>query len=378
MNDTLGHVYGDNVLIDISKIFKEIENNYDGVKFYRMGGDEFIATYNCINEIKIEVLVKEIKNRIIDYTRSRGINISTSIGIALYPKDGTLIEELLMKADMAMYEAKGRGKNTYFYFNVKMQDAIKERTYIENKLIESLKYNNFEILYQPIYDIKTEKIASFEALLRIKDFNISPAKFIPIAEKSNLIVDIGNWVIKNVVLKIKEWIDLGIDVKPVSINISVKQFVDGTFLNILKEYINKFNIPTNLIQLEITEGLLLEKNDYTIQKLKTLKELGITIILDDFGTGYSSLSYLTYIPVDKIKLDKSLNDKFLKRESIETIKNIIGLIKSLNLLVTAEGIENREQVEILKEIGCDYVQGYVYSKPIDSERLSILLKEYNK
>lgn len=374
INDTLGHIYGDDVLVDISKIFKEIEKEYVGLRFYRMGGDEFIATYNCINDVKVESLVKEIKNRVIDYAKSKGINISTSIGIALYPKDGILIEELLMKVDMAMYEAKEKGKNTYVYFNVKMQDSIKERTYIENKLIESLKLNNFEMFYQPIYDIKTEKIVSFEALLRIKDFNISPAKFIPIAEKRNLIVDIGNWVIKNVIVQIKEWIDLGIDVKPVSINLSVKQFVDGTFLSILKEYIDKFNIPTNLIQLEITESLLLEKNEYTIQKLKTLKELGISIILDDFGTGYSSLSYLTYIPVDRIKLDKSLNDRFLNRHNIETIKNIIGLIKSLDLLVTAEGIESREQVEILKEIGCDNVQGYVFSKPLNANDLLTVFK----
>ncbi|WP_051350564.1 EAL domain-containing protein [Caloramator sp. ALD01] len=374
VNDILGHIYGDNVLVDISNIFKDIETIYDGLRFYRMAGDEFVAIYKFTDYTKIEELVNEIKDRVSDFAINKGLNISTSIGIALYPRDGQLIEHLLMKADMAMYEAKEKGKNTYVYFDTKMQQALKERTYIENKLIDALKTNNFQILYQPIYDIKTGEVVSFEALLRIKDSNISPAKFIPIAEKSNLIVDIGNWVIENVLSQIREWLNRGINVKPVSINISVKQFLDGTFLDLIKEYLDENNIYRDLIQLEITESLLLEKNEHTIQKLKTIKDLGIKLILDDFGTGYSSLSYLTYIPVDRVKLDKSLNDRFVNKYNIETIKNIIGLIKSLDLTVTAEGIENMEQVEILREIGCDYVQGYVFSKPLIAEGCIDLLK----
>ncbi|SHF44758.1 diguanylate cyclase (GGDEF) domain-containing protein [Caloramator proteoclasticus DSM 10124] len=374
VNDTLGHIYGDNVLVDISNIFKDIETIYDGLRFYRMAGDEFIAIYKFTDYTKIEELVNEIKDRVSDFAINKGLNISTSIGIALYPRDGQSIEHLLMKADMAMYEAKENGKNTYVYFDTKMQEAVKEKTYIENKLIDALKTNNFQILYQPIYDIKTGEVVSFEALLRIKDSNISPAKFIPIAEKSNLIVDIGNWVIENVLSQIREWLNRGINVKPVSINISVKQFLDGTFLDLIKEYLDENNIYRDLIQLEITESLLLEKNEHTIQKLKTIKDLGIKLILDDFGTGYSSLSYLTYIPVDRVKLDKSLNDRFVNKYNIETIKNIIGLIKSLDLTVTAEGIETMEQVEILRQIGCDYVQGYVFSKPLIAEGCIDLLK----
>lgn len=370
INDTLGHIYGDKVLTNIAKELVSIKD--ENIFISRFGGDEFLLLIeNEKDKSKIEKFLKKIVNI---FNNKQLINddemfISCSAGVSMYPQDSNEINQLLMNSDMAMYEVKNSGKNNYMFFNEDMTNKLKEETRIEKKLRKSIKENNLKLLYQPQVCTNTGKTIGFEALVRIKDENISPGLFIPVAEKTGLIVDLGRWVTKEAIKQVSSWQNSGFKLKPVAINFSAVQLNDSGYVDYLKNLIRDYGINPTYIEIEITESVFLNSKDKTIKFLNKIKSMGIKIALDDFGTGYSSLSYLTFLPVDKIKLDRSLCSKFLELSNIEVMNNLISLAHSLNLEVLAEGIEDMNQYESLKKLNCDYIQGYLFSKPLTSSNL---------
>ena len=366
INDNLGHAYGDKILKKISNRFRSLVDENFFVS--RFGGDEFLILITNVEKIyKIEEYVNKI---IYLFEESYNIDnidnyIQFSMGITRFPHDGDDINQLIANADTAMYKAKHLGKNNYKLFTNEMKYELTNRSEIEYILRDALKNDGFIMLYQPQVSVATGEIIGFEALIRLKEHKISPSIFITIAEENGLILDIGRWVTKAVIEQLVCWRDRGFVLKPVSINFSSKQLRDANYVEFLNETLIENCIEAKYLEIEITEGILLEKTENTIEFLNKLKDMGIKISLDDFGTGFSSLNYLTYIPVNKIKLDKSLCDKFLELNNINVIGSIISLAHSLNLEITAEGIEKLEQYQRLKSVGCDYIQGYLFSKSLN-------------
>lgn len=367
INDTQGHVYGDEILKKIAGRLSRISNEKMFVS--RLGGDEFlILIENVSSKQEIAEIAQIIKTAfdesfILD-GKANFINIS--MGITCFPDDSNDINQIIMNADTAMYHVKHSGKNNYIFYQNKMKDVMNTKIEIEAILREALKTDGFKLLYQPQVDLCSAEIYGFEALLRLKDHNIRPDQFIPVAEDTGLIINIGRWVAKTAIEQFARWREKGLGEKTIAINYSSKQLRDKDFIIYLTQLTKANKVKPELIEIEITESILLENNNETMTFLAELKEVGFKIALDDFGTGYSSLNYLTYIPVDKVKLDKSINDKFLNLKNNSVMDSLILLAHSLNLKITAEGIEEREQYLQLKRAGCDYIQGYLFSKPLES------------
>lgn len=380
INDTQGHHYGDMVLKHVGFVIKE--SLCEGSMIYRIGGDEFaIHNPGTIENEKIEKCIEMVhstlkKNNYINNIKN---NITASFGIVKYPEDSNSADDILMKADIAMYKSKHEGKNRFSYFTEELVDNFGYRVGIENELQNAVEKKQFKLLYQPIVDSKTKEIVSLEALIRINDSRMSPAEFIPVAESSGLIIPIGNWVIEEVCKNLDYWRSQSIEIKPVAINLSAKQFYTGNIVSYLKKSLQKYNLEPYLIEIEITESILIENSGYTLELLTELRDYGMKISLDDFGTGYSSLSYLTYMPVDKVKIDKSLKDKFLFLENQEVMQGIISICHGLGLKVVTEGVESKEEFEKLKIYGSDFVQGYYFERPSNFEKITEILikKGYN-
>jgi len=372
----MGHSYGDRVLKVISDRLKNIKK--DKVFISRFGGDEFLILLK--NKIKIEKINEYVKiigkafqeSVILD---NNEIHIEYSMGISRYPYDSENLNQLIANADTAMYRAKKSSKSQYVYFDQYMTDEIKEEKEIKEILRTAVQNNGFKLKYQPQINLNTGQADCYEALIRLKNYNITPGKFIPIAEEKGLIIEIGRWVTKNAVQQIANWQQKGWESKRISINLSPNQLNDINYIEYLKETIEDYEIDPSLLEIEITENILLESKQSSLNFLNRLKEVGVRIALDDFGKGYSSLSYLTFVPADKVKIDKSLNDQFISDEKFTTIDSLISLIHSLDLEVVAEGIESIKESEKLKNNHCDYIQGYVFSKPLNINEIN---KVYNK
>ena len=376
INDTLGHVYGDELLKQIADRLRSISDNK--MLAARMGGDEFlILLKNVSTTEKVDCYVEKIKSAFTEIFSFQGIenHIKISMGITFYPKDSENINQLIMNADTAMYKVKHNGKNSCIYYHEDMRYEIKLKKEIESILRHAMKENGFCLYYQPQVDMKTGMIVGFEALLRLKDYSIGPGEFIPVAEESGNIIEIGRWVAKEAIKQIADWRDKGLDEKTVAINYSAKQLRDKGYIDYVRQLLKEYDIKAEYLEIEITESILLENDVQTIEFLQELQRYGFKIALDDFGTGYSSLNYLTYIPVDKIKLDKSIIDKFLEFQSVKVIESLISLAHSLNLKITAEGIEDQSKFEKLRQSDCDYIQGYLFSKPLNIDEVE---KIYNK
>lgn len=376
INDTLGHTYGDKLLKEVSGILQRFE--CEGIHVFRIGGDEFIILIKE-NTKTAEDYAREIIKNFQEKISIDGIEnpVTASIGIVRYPDDGQDMNDLMKKADIAMYKAKYTGKNKYLFFSEEMERQFNEKIRIENILRKAVKEEGFMLCYQPIIETDTGKVSALEALIRLKDIDLSPGIFIPMAEETDIIVPIGEWVIREAVRQIKEWKERGFAVKPVAINVSPRQFSDSRFIEYIKNSLEENHVDPSLIEIEITENVLMENQEETIEKLKQLKRLGIGVVLDDFGTGYSSLNYLTYIPVDKIKFDKSLKDKFIQLENIQILDSLICIAHGLQIKVVAEGVEELEEYRRLKRGKCDYVQGYLFSRPLKSEDLNVFLNDHH-
>lgn len=370
INDIRGHVFGDRVLEMIAQRFEGVADHRLFVS--RFGGDEFLFLIEYEKDKSEINLYVELISRIFgERLRIDGneIEVRYSMGIALFPEDSTDVNQLIMDADLAMYSVKNSGKNGYRYFDEGMMKYQLKVAGIENILREAVKNDGFKMVYQPVVDIRTGLIMSYEALLRLKDHMVSPADFIEVAEKNGLILQIGRIVTEKVIHQLKEWKDDDVLIKPVSINFSANQLHDEGYISFIKDKLEQYEIDSSFLEIEITESIFLENKQVSLEFLKTLKEMGLMIAIDDFGTGYSSLNYLTFLPCDIVKLDRSLNLKFLENSNIKVMDSLISLVHSLGLTVVAEGIETQEQVRALQQADCDFIQGYYYSKPLEAGKI---------
>ncbi len=372
INDTLGHDYGDLLLQEISLRLNTCIRESDFVA--RLGGDEFTILLENMNHIED---IEHIANKVI-YEVSKEIDlegtkayVSASIGIARYLIDTDNQNLLMQYADLAMYHAKENGKNDFVFYDARL-NIERSRTYlIETQLRTAIKNHELTLHYQPKVDLKTDNVENIEALLRWHNPKlgfVSPAEFIPIAEKSSLIIELENWVIQTASLQVKSWNAMRKNSFRVAINISQIHFKQKNFLDNFNTLLQKHALNPNHLEIELTESAFLNKTEENIQKLAYLQSLGVKISLDDFGTGYSSLSYLKKLPINTIKIDKSFVDGLPKDEDdITIIKTMIDLAKRFNLTTVAEGVEEKDQADVLKELGCDEIQGYYFYKPLSCE-----------
>jgi len=370
INDIRGHVFGDRVLATIAKRLEGIGDQRMFIS--RFGGDEFLFLIEYLeNESEIEEYVNKINNTFSDKIKINTIDIEIrySMGIALFPSDSSDVNQLIMDADLAMYAVKNTSKNGFKFFHTSMMDQQIKISNIENILREAIKNDGFKLVYQPQVELRTGQIKGYEALLRLRDHHISPNDFIGVAEKNGLIISIGRIVTQKVIKQLYEWKKQGLDIKPVSINFSANQLHDSGYIHFIESLLEQYDIDRKFLEIEITENIFLENRQVTLAFLKQLKDMGIKIAIDDFGTGYSSLNYLTFLPVDIIKLDRSLNIKFLEIKNVKVMDSLISLIHSLGFTVIAEGIETVDQVRTLKKAECDYIQGYYFSKPLEADQI---------
>ncbi len=378
INDTMGHEFGDELINKASHRLKTALKDFGTL--YRLGGDEFILLIHDIeNQFEAEEFMCQVLQSFKEEFEIRNsvLHITFSIGAALYPDHGNSIEDLIKCADIAMYKAKEQGKNRYVLYDKDMDKAFSERMTIEKLLHTAMEKNEFDVYYQPQFDLETQKVTGLEALLRWKSSelgNVSPMKFIQVAEDTHLIIPLGEWVLNQACVFIKELHEKGLKDLTVSVNISTIQILQSGFTRKIIDIINCHKLNPECLELEITETVLIESFTTVLRKLNKLKKLGIRIALDDFGKGYSSLNYLKQLPISTLKIDKSFIDSVSVDEEGRTItRHIITLGRSLGMTIIAEGVEYNEQLEYLKKYHCDRIQGYLFSKPLPGEDVKKLL-----
>lgn len=380
VNDSLGHYFGDKVLVEVSNRINEILSK-DSI-LARLGGDEFVILVPYADLLTVSRFALSIINTLEEpvVLESMEFNVGWSIGISLFPENGSTYDTLLKNSDMAMYEAKENGKNNFKYFNEEMNTLAQQKLKFDTRLRYAVEKKAFTLAYQPKACFQTKNILGFEALIRWNDIKlgvISPEEFIPIAEQSGYIYTIGLWVLE------KAFNDLNAIHKKynttqyhMAINISGKQLEDTRFLDDVQKLIKKTNVPLDAIEFEITETALMNNIDRVIPILQSLKDMGIQLSIDDFGTGYSSLSYLKRMPIDILKIDKEFISEIEKNGDDKAIvEATISLAKALKLKTVAEGIERVEQSNILQSLECTLYQGYFYSKPLDMDKLLNFIDE---
>lgn len=370
LNDTLGHIVGDEILIKVAERLSEFKHK--SCQVYRQGGDEFIILLPDTDRQKTDRFAQGILSCFSHsfYLHTQEYYISPSIGISMFPNDGKNAETLIKNADEALFRVKEKGKAHFQFYRSDMNSIIRNVVELETHLRKAIDRNELSLYYQPQIDLATMKIKSFEALLRwnSKELGfISPADFIPLAEDTGLIIPIGNWVIETACRQIHEWEFKGMEEYRVAINISPKQFQQHSLLRVIQNAIEKYRINPKLLEIEITEGAMQDTKD-TAPILTGLKELGVSISVDDFGTGYSSLNYLKQFPIDVLKIDQSFVRDVLSNEKDAAITTtIIHLGKSLGMEVIAEGVENEEQAKFLLNAKCHKAQGFLFSRPLPAE-----------
>jgi len=380
INDTLGHAFGDKLIVNIGERLLNLSDSNKSV--YRIGGDEFtvfVRQYENIEEIEAyaEAILHSLN---IPFKISDSIlNITVSIGIALYPLHGHDADTLLKCTDLAIYKAKSVARGGYTFYSQDISMQIQERVMLENELRGALEYKEFSLYYQPQIDIETGEIDSMEALLRWdnrKLGSVSPLRFISIAEDSNLINHIGEWVLLNSCIFLKKLHEQGYDKISISVNISIVQLLQHNFIEKIMKIISQIDIDPKFIELEITESVLIESYDEIKDKLIQLKSIGIKIALDDFGKGYSSLSYLTHIPINTLKIDKNFIDTITSEDDESSLTSMIIMIgRRLGLSVVAEGVETKTQLMYLKKHNCNKIQGYYFCKPLPQVEILDLLNK---
>ncbi|EID85756.1 diguanylate cyclase (GGDEF) domain-containing protein [Treponema sp. JC4] len=367
LNESYGHHVADSILQYMVAVFKGICTG-DDCKIARYGGDEFILYFKDRNLTPDDELIVKLMDAIHSPIPlgDESLVITASFGIA--NSDGqTLPERQVINAETAMYFAKDSGKNRVALYDSAMKKKDDEESHVKAKLQEAFDHDGFYMVYQPQINTKTKKVSGFEALVRMKEQGIYPGQFIPVAERNGWIWKIGRITTELVIKQLASWRDQGLKLYPVSINFSSNQLNDYGYIDFMKELLDLYKVPANLIEIEITEGLFLAKSALSDAIFKNFQEMGIKLLMDDFGTGYSSLGYLTYIPVDVIKLDKSLVDTYLVDGKDSFIKDIIRLMHDLGKEMIIEGVEEEWQYERLKEFEADIIQGYYFSKPLPAD-----------
>ncbi|MED1800581.1 bifunctional diguanylate cyclase/phosphodiesterase [Brevibacillus porteri] len=378
VNDSFGHDVGDMLLIEASKRLQACLKPGDVVA--RLGGDEFTIMQNHLQDrSEASALAEQIMNQLQRPFELEGhvFNVSCSIGIALYPQDGDNPEDLLKRADTALYTVKSRGKNGYDFFDPTMEAKSLERILMENEMRKAIAQEQFQIYYQPKIDIMTSAMTGMEALVRWVHPElgiIPPNRFIPIAEETGMILALGEWILKQACKQNKFWHDQGYTLK-VSVNLSARQIYQKDLVEMIKDILRETNLSPDWLELEITESIFVKMEEATAV-LQQIRDIGIQISIDDFGTGYSSFSYIKSLPVDTIKIDASfIRDIHHNQESQAIVKAIVTIAQSLNMNVIAEGIELHDQVAALKENGCDHGQGYLFSKPLPTDAFDQFLRQ---
>lgn len=374
INDALGHNTGDELLQVISLRLQKLcdQNN----TLIRLGGDEFVfVVHQLKSREEAERFAKNILSLFVAPFRIQGnrLTLTASIGISMFPEHGRTVDTLLRNADMAMYKAKKSGKNGYLFFNGTIKDEILERINIERYFQKALNNGEFMIYYQPQVITQTGEIDGFEALIRWDSPELgflSPYKFVTIAEETGFIISLGEWTLRNSCHFIKKLNARLQKQYKISVNISVIQLFQENFVNMIHEVLSELDFPPHLLEIEITESVIMESVELISEKLRLVQALGVTIALDDFGTGYSSLAYLKNIPISTLKVDKLFIDDITDPDSdINLADTIIDLGHKMKLTIVAEGVETADQVAYLKKNGCDKIQGYYYSKPIPASNL---------
>ncbi len=385
INDSLGHPVGDGVLKHVAERLSLITTQNDVV--VRLGGDEFVIVLSLLGEelstaiLKAEEIGEKIRTFISEpyIYNDIELHVTCSVGIVLFPDEDSGVHELLRYADTAMYQVKEQGRDGIQFFNKHMADNARNVLVMEGELHKALDNEEFVLFYQPRVDTETSEISGAEALLRWNHPErglISPAEFIPILETSGLIVSVGLWVIKDAIRQVKIWKDEGIwtDNMRLGINISPRQFRFSHFVDDVIKILDEEKFAANIIEMEITEGMVISNLEETINTMTTLKQKGVLFALDDFGTGYSSISYLKQLPVSILKIDQSfVRDITLDRNDRVLVETISAMGAMLDLEVVAEGVETLEQLSLIKEYGCRYYQGYCCSRPLPAEQFKSLL-----
>ncbi len=383
INDSLGHDVGDEVLKIIATRLSSSLREEDTLS--RLGGDEFTVIIEKLQDVRYASglafkLLKVLEEPIL--VDGHTLYISSSIGISLYPKDDTDVKNLVKYADAAMYRAKDEGRNNFQFYSKEMTQEAFDRIVMQTTLRQAIDKEEFEVYYQPQIDAKNEKLIGMEALVRWNHPTkglISPALFIPIAEESNLIIEIDQFVMKSAMNEVSRWHNAGLNPGKLSLNLAVKQLESKDCLTLLQEVMLKHSFKPSWLELEVTESDVMRKPDEAIEKLNKISSFGIDIAIDDFGTGYSSLSYLKRLPIDKLKIDQSfISNLFENEEDSSIVRAIIALAKSLNLSLIAEGVEEIQERDFLLENGCDNIQGYLYAKPMPAKDMEEFIKNFSK
>lgn len=370
INDSLGHDVGDLLLIEVSRRIEILlKEKHSKATIYRLGGDEFTILLPDYDATESERFAKDL---LCQFNTAFWIDgseyfITPSIGISTFPNDGYDANTLIKHADTAMYYVKERGKNNYQLFTSEMQQHFYRKMMIEKQLRTALDNEEFELYYQPIIDVKTNEIIAMESLIRWNNEvlgQVTPDEFISVMEETGMIIPIGKWILTTAIAQTARWHNETNKPLKISINVSVKQLLESTFVENVKQAIENASFDASYVVLEITESIAMYAESM-IEKLYALKKLGISLSMDDFGTGYSSLSYLNKYPLDSLKIDKSFVIGMNQDdENKALVKTIIAIAKQLDLKVIAEGVEGAEEYEFLAEIGCDYAQGYLFSRPL--------------
>jgi diguanylate cyclase (GGDEF)-like protein len=388
VNDTLGHAAGDELLREASRRLVQCARASDTVA--RLGGDEFLLILGdeVDSDKSRELGLRHVGERIIDsFSKSfvldgHEVNITPSLGFAIYPKDGDDENKLMRHADAAMYRSKHDGKNTFCFYSPDMTVKAKMRMNVESQLRHSMTRGELSLCYQPIVEAATGEIIKSEALLRWNSAElgmITPDYFIPVAEDTGLIVPIGEWVIHTACAQIRQWRDAGWDNLCVTVNVSARQFQSECgLLEIVSEALKVNDLPASALQLELTEGVLMRESKSSIEVMEALVNMGVKLLIDDFGTGYASLSYLQRYRFDSIKIDRSyISNVLVKEQDAKLVKAVIAMANSLGMSVVSEGVETRGQLDFLLDAKCKYAQGYFFSKPVPAKDFTQLLVKMN-
>ncbi len=376
INDSLGHLVGDYLLKEVSS---RLEGCLGDALLARLGSDEFGILVEALGSEEWAVKIAEQINLSLGlpiFYEGHKLFISSSIGITFYPEDGLDPETLMKNGDIAMAQAKARGGNTYQVFHREMDERIANLLSLESNLRRALEHEEFLVFYQPKVDMRTGRIIAMEALVRwvLPDGGmVSPAEFIPLAEKTGLIVFLGEWVLKTAARQTKKWWDQGYKV-PVAVNLSPRQFQEENLVSVVRDTLRETGLVPEALELEITEGVVMENEENALTILREIDEMGVQLAIDDFGTGYSSLHYLKQFPLHTLKIDKSFVDNIpADDENVAIATAIIHMGKSLGLKVVAEGVEEMEQCTFLRDLGCDQLQGWLFSPAVDSDAFTELL-----
>ena len=378
INDSLGHQVGDKLLYEVSKRIHHAMRDSDIVA--RLGGDEFLVMMDMIKHPQDAALIAQkiiYALQVEFFIDGKEIFIGASVGISIFPKDGSDVDSLIKAADIAMYQVKNRGKNNHCFYSEDLSKNAVERFTIESQLRHALERNQFEMYYQPQISLLTGDIIGAEALIRWRHPDLGlvfPARFIPIAEETGLIVQIGEWVLRQAALQAIQWINDGYTMQWVSVNVSGVQIMRSNFYDTVYGILIETNCNPNILELEITESTVMQNTEFVIDTFNNIKQLGVRVAIDDFGTGYSSLSNLKRLPLDKIKIDQSFVRGLPDDLDDAAITNTINAMAcSLGFTVIAEGVETLAQATFLKNMGCLEAQGYLYSKPVTAAEFTKLL-----